>query len=222
MPEPQTPDASSYPRRNAVTRRFTLGAPRNIRVGADGGRVAFLRSAGPEDPVNALWTFDVASRSERLVVDPAMLSADDGDLPPEEQARRERARESGGGIVAYDADRNLTTACFALGGQIGRADLVTGEAALLDTMAGGFDPRLAPDGTTIAYVAGEGLRVVDTNGDRSVIHEDGDTISWGAAEFIAGEEMGRTRGFWWAPDSQHLLVERVDVAPIDTWWISAP
>ncbi|MEM9204392.1 MAG: prolyl oligopeptidase family serine peptidase, partial [Actinomycetota bacterium] len=47
-------------------------------------------------------------------------------------------------------------------------------------------------------------------------------ISWGAAEFIAGEEMGRTRGFWWAPDSQHLLVERVDVAPIDTWWISAP
>ena len=52
--------------------------------------------------------------------------------------------------------------------------------------------------------------------------EDGDTISWGAAEFIAGEEMGRTRGFWWAPDSQRLLVERVDVAPIDTWWIAAP
>ncbi|MEM8707990.1 MAG: prolyl oligopeptidase family serine peptidase, partial [Actinomycetota bacterium] len=212
----------SYPRRNAVTRRFTLGAPRDIRVGADGARVAFLRSSGPEDPVNALWVFDVADGAERQIVDPAALGADDADLPPEERARRERARESGGGIVAFDADRDLTTACFALGGQVGRADLVAGTAELLDTAPGGFDPRLAPDGSAIAYVAGDGLRVVDADGDRSVIREDGETISWGAAEFIAGEEMGRTRGFWWAPDSQRLLVERVDVAPIDTWWISAP
>ena len=119
-------------------------------------------------------------------------------------------------------DRDLTTACFALGGQIGRADLIAGTAELLATAPGGFDPRLAPDGSAVAYVADDGLRVVDARGDRSVIHEDGDTISWGAAEFIAGEEMGRTRGFWWAPDSQRLLVERVDVAPIDTWWIAAP
>ena len=215
-------DAQSYPRRNAITRRFTLGAPRDIRVGADGARVAFLRSSGPEDPVNALWVFDVDERAERLVVDPAALGADDGDLPPAERARRERARESGGGIVAFDADRNLTTACFALGGQIGRADLLTGRAELLDTTPGGFDPRLAPDGSAIAYVAGDELRIVDADGDRSVIREDGDSISWGAAEFIAGEEMGRTRGFWWAPDSRRLLVERVDVAPIDTWWIAAP
>ena len=86
----------SYPRRNAVTRRFTLGAPRDLRVGADGARVAFLRSSGPEDPVNALWIFEVDSCAERLLVDPATLGADDSDLPPEEQARRERARESAG------------------------------------------------------------------------------------------------------------------------------
>ena len=191
-------------------------------VGADGARVGFLRSSGPEDPVNALWVFDVDARAERPVVDPNTLGADDGDLPPEEKARRERARESGGGIVAYDADRDLTTACFALGGQIGRADLVAGTAELLATEPGGFDPRLAPDGSAIAYVAGDGLRVVDAQGDRSVVREDLETVSWGAAEFIAGEEMGRTRGFWWAPDSARLLVERVDVAPIDTWYISAP
>lgn len=220
--DPGMANDRSFPRRNAVTRRFTLGAPRDIRVGADGARVGFLRASGPEDPVNALWVFDVEARAERLIVDPSTLGADDGDLPPEERARRERARESGGGIVAYDADRELTTACFALGGQIGRADLVAGTVELLATEPGGFDPRLAPDGSAIAYVAGDGLRVVDGGGDRSVIGEDGDTISWGAAEFIAGEEMGRTRGFWWAPDSKRLLVERVDVAPIDTWYISAP
>ena len=214
--------SGSYPRRNAVTRRFTLGAPRDLRVGVDGARVVFLRSRGPEDASNSLWMFDVESGVERMVVDPATLDADDSQLPPEERARRERARESGGGIVAFDTDRTLTTACFALGGQIGRADIVTGAVALLETVAGGFDPRLAPDGSAIAYVVGDGLRVIDADGDRSLIREEGDTISWGTAEFVAGEEMGRTRGFWWAPDSARLLVERVDVAPIDTWWISAP
>ncbi len=222
MPNEQASASASYPRRNAVTRRFTLGAPRDIRVGSNGSRVAFLRSDGPEDPVNSLWILDVESRTERRVADPGELGADDGDLPPEEKARRERARESGGGIVAYDADTELTHACFALGGQIGRADLRTGTAELLATEPGGFDPRLSPDASRVAYVCGDALRIVDAEGDRELISEDGATISWGAAEFIAGEEMGRTRGFWWATDSRRLLVERVDVAPIDTWHIAAP
>ncbi|MGB1654161.1 MAG: prolyl oligopeptidase family serine peptidase [Acidimicrobiales bacterium] len=219
---PNEPGSASYPRRSAITRRFSLGAPRDIRVGSDGARVAFLRSTGPEDPVNALWVFDVETRTERLIADPSSLGADDGDLPPEERARRERARESGGGIVAYDADRALSHACFALGGQIGRADLRAGTAELLRTAPGGFDPRLSFDGSAIAYVCADALRVVDADGDREVIGESGATISWGSAEFIAGEEMGRTRGFWWAPDSRRLLVERVDVAPIDIWHIAAP
>ena len=58
--------------------------------------------------------------------------------------------------------------------------------------------------------------------DQLLIGEADETVSWGAAEFIAAEEMGRTRGIWWGPDSDALLVERVDVAAIDTWWISAP
>ena len=212
----------SFPRRQAVTRRFTLGAPRDFAVADRGARVAFLRSGGPEDPVNALWVFDVDAGAERLVVDPASIDADDADLPPEERARRERARESGGGIVAFDADPELTQAVFAIGGQIARVDLDTGDVTVLPTVAGGFDPRLSPDGRAVAYVAGDELRVVDDGGDRLVVGEEGETVSWGAAEFVAGEEMGRTRGFWWAPDSERILVERVDVAPIDQWWISAP
>ncbi len=214
--------STSFPRRQAVTRRFTLGAPRDIRVGSDGRRVAFLRSNGPEDPVNRLWVFDVESGSERLVVDPVAMGAAEADLPAEERARRERARESGGGIVAFDADSDLGLATFALGGQVGRVDLVSGEMELLATVAGAFDPRLSPDGEHVGYVAGAELRVVDSSGDRVVAAEHGDTVSWGSSEFVAGEEMGRTRGFWWAPGSDRLLVERVDVAPVTQWWISAP
>ncbi len=214
--------SSSFPRRQAVTRRFTLGAPRDIRVGSDGRRVAFLRSNGPEDPINRLWVFDVESGTERLVVDPVAVGGAEADLPSEERARRERARESGGGIVAFDADPDLGLATFALGGQVGRADLVSGEMELLPTAAGAFDPRLSPDGEHVGYVADTELRVVDSSGDRVVVAEHGDTVSWGSSEFVAGEEMGRTRGFWWAPGSDRLLVERVDVAPVSQWWISAP
>ncbi|MBT5277884.1 DPP IV N-terminal domain-containing protein, partial [Ilumatobacter sp.] len=212
----------SFPRRQAVTRRFTLGAPRDIRVAGNGSLVMFLRSSGPEDPVNGLWAIDAATGDERLIVDPTALGADDANLPAKERARRERARESGGGIVAYDATRDLTVAAFAIGAQVARVDLETGNIDMLPTADGAFDPRLSPDGSSVAYVADNALRLADHAGDRLVIEEDGDTVSWGAAEFIAGEEMGRTRGFWWAPDSLRLLVERVDVAPIDEWWIAAP
>ncbi len=212
----------SFPRRHALTRGFTLGAPRNIRVSADGGRVAFLRSSGPTDPVNSLWKFDVANGAERVVVDAAEFGSDRSDLPAAERARRERARESAEGIVSFDADRDLTVAVVAVGSQIARVDLLSGEVRVLDTAGGAFDPRLSPDTEKVAYVAGGELRLVTDAGDRLLIGESDETVSWGAAEFIAAEEMERTRGFWWGPDSDALLVQRVDAAPVDTWWISAP
>jgi dipeptidyl-peptidase-4 len=47
-------------------------------------------------------------------------------------------------------------------------------------------------------------------------------VSYGLAEFIAAEEMGRSRGFWWSPESDRLLVARVDDTPVRRWWISDP
>ena len=241
----------SFPRRQARTRRFTLGEPRDIRVSDDGARVVFLRSSGPVDPVNSLWVLDVAIGAERLVVDPRQLTdlsdagADrddegtgedggrsdvdgqsdvDGDVPAAERARRERVRETAGGIVSYDADEGLTAAVFALGGRLWRASFVEGgRPKPLAARPGAFDPRLSPDGARVAYVAGSSLRVTgDGAGDRLVAHEPGDTIGWGSAEFVAAEEMSRTRGHWWSPDSRRLLAARVDAAPVSRWWISDP
>ncbi len=48
------------------------------------------------------------------------------------------------------------------------------------------------------------------------------TEHWGLAEFIAAEEMGRLRGFWWSPDSDRLLVAHVDESAVEQWWISDP
>ena len=189
--------------------------------------MAFLRSAGPVDPVNGLWVLDVAAGVERLVADPGQLidGRDDQDLPEAERSRRERVRETGSGIVCYDTDADLTAAVFSLGGQLWRVGLSEdgGPPELLAAHPGAFDPRLAPDGTRVAFVAGSGLRMTgDASGDRAVVEEPGDTVTWGSAEFVAAEEMGRTRGHWWSPDGRRLLAARVDTAPVGSWWIADP
>ena len=221
----------SFPRRQARTRRFTLGEPRNIRVSDDGARVAFLRSSGPVDPINSLWLLDVAAGVERLVADPGRLgdpgrgAVEGGEVPAAERARRERVRESASGIVSYDADAALTAAVFALGGRLWRVVLADGAGPpeQLESQPGPFDPRLSPDGARVAYAAGSGLRVTgDADGDRAVVDEPGETVSWGSAEFVAAEEMGRTRGHWWSPDGRRLLAARVDTAPVRSWWIADP
>jgi len=220
----------SFPRRHARTRRFTLGQPRTFAIAPDGARVAFLRSSGGEDPVHALWVLDMGTGQERLAADPRELSnapAGDGDeLTPEERARRERLRESGEGIVAYATDRDVRRAVFTLAGSLWLADLVDGGARAVTAPAGAFDPRLDPPGRRIAYVRDRRLELVDADGGAArVLAGDGDDetdVSWGGAEFIAAEEMGRMRGFWWAPDGARLAVARVDDSPVARWHIGDP
>ncbi|MFP4511785.1 MAG: DPP IV N-terminal domain-containing protein, partial [Acidimicrobiales bacterium] len=219
---PATDDPGrSFPRRQARTRRFTLGAPRSFSVSADGSRVWFLRSAGSVDPVHSLWVFDVARGVEQLVLDPRSLDADGETMPDVERARRERARESGAGIVTYATDRIGQRAVTVVGGQMVLAGADGAEAVVLDTAPGAFDPRLDPSGERVAYVADGALRLVSpTEPDRVLVAEEG--VTWGAAEFIAAEEFSRTRGFWWSPDGRMILAERVDESPVAEWHIASP
>ena len=105
-----------YPELAARTRRFSYGTPRAVSVSADGDRVIFLRSAGPEDPVERLWVYDVGASTERLIADPAVLLATDrAELPAEERALRERLRLTAAGIGSYALDSAGALAVFALG-----------------------------------------------------------------------------------------------------------
>ena len=187
--------------------------------------MVFLRSAGGTDPVNALWVYDVETGAERLVSDPAeLLGAGDDDVPAEERARRERMREVAGGVVAYAVDGATARASFALAGRLFLADLVNGGALELPTAGPVVDPRVDPTGSRVAYVANGALHVADvaSSTTREVAAEDDPAVTWGAAEFVAAEEMSRSRGYWWSPDGQRLLVTRVDESPVRQWYISDP
>ncbi|MEU8265737.1 LpqB family beta-propeller domain-containing protein [Sphaerisporangium sp. NPDC049002] len=216
--------SESFPRLYARTRRFTLGVPRGFVIAPDGDRVVFLRSRSGTDAVTCLWELDLASGAEHLLVDPADLGAADEDLPAEERARRERAREQAGGVVAFGADSALTSAAFALSGGLYLADLRSGAVRRLDTPGPVIDPRLSPDGSRVAYVTGGALHVqeVATGDDRAPATPEKAGVTYGLAEFIAAEELDRMRGYWWSPDGTALLAERADESPVQTWHIADP
>ncbi|WP_442874683.1 prolyl oligopeptidase family serine peptidase [Amycolatopsis sp. NBC_00345] len=216
-------DDLSFLRRQARTQRFTLGAPKLFTVSPDGSRVLFLRSESGTDPRHSLWALDLTSGEEAKLVDAAELLPGDEDLPPEERARRERSRLTGSGVLAYGVDDAFTVVTFTLSGKLYTLDLATGEIKVL-VDGSVIDPRPNPAGTHVAYVRDGRLRVIElaTGVDRVLVEEDGEDVTWGLAEFIAGEEMDRHRGYWWSPDGRSLIAERSDRGPVPRWTIGDP
>jgi len=215
--------SDTFPRQYARTQRLTLGEPRNFTVSPNGSRVLFLRSHSGSDSVNTLWVLDAATGAERELLDPRTLSTDLSALTPEELRRRERAREGASGVVTYATDAAVESVVTVLGGQVVHVNVLTGEVSTPRIEPGVFDVRLSPDGTTISYVRGASLCVAMLNGVETVLaSESTPEVTWGSAEFIAAEEMGRMRGYWWSPDSQTIAACRADSSSIPVWYISDP
>lgn len=238
-----------FPRKKARTLRFSCGVPRSARVIADGSRALFLRSDGSEDTVTSLWLSVIdenGNASEMLLADPRTLlaDADAEDVPAEERARRERAREGGSGIVGYSTDVSGNRVTFTINGQLFLTDIAAGVTRAIaieeDELKPVLNPRISPDGQHIMYTTGTYLvnvDLADTAFDAASGDDDceiGDAISvvasipqdgeWkiGLAEFAAGEEMDRYDGFWWSPDSKYVLFETYDESPEPIWRLSDP
>lgn len=245
---------SEYPRMKARTQRFSCGAPRSARVVGDGSRAWFLRSDGAEDLCNSLWLswFDAeGEHHETKVADPRALLGDaaDEEVPAEERARRERAREGGAGIVSYSVSSDGSRVVFTLSNRLFVVELAATGADVsvrelvadqLSTDGGDglavpvLNPRMSPDGRYVLYTTGERMQLVDIEaGALTVVVDacggaDGGEGAcegmWkiGLAEFVAGEEMDRYDGFWWSPDSKHVIVERFDMSAEPIWAIVDP
>ena len=153
--------APDFPRLHARTQGFSLGVPRSLTVAAE--RTLFLRGEG-DRPEQALWCLD--GDGERLLADASTLMPADlaEDIPAEELARRERARERGSGIVAYATDTDADIAVFALSGKLMACDVASGLTEQLAVDGPVVDPRPSPDGRMIAYVEHEALWVVRADG----------------------------------------------------------
>ncbi len=220
------PEEISFPRQFARTQRFTLGVPRAFAIAPDGARIAFLRTKTGTDRATCLWTADPETGAERLIADPVdLLAGSSGEeLTVEEKARRERSRQGAAGIVDFATDGAVRVAAFSLSGRLFVANLEAGTVRELPAEAPVIDPRPDPTGAQVAYLSGGALRVIGVDGadDRALAAPDGPNVTYGAADFIAAEELDRHRGYWWSPDGSQLLAARVDDSPVTRWHIADP
>ncbi len=210
----------------AETRNYTLGRPVSPRITPDGKHAIFLRS-GPREPTLKLYEFDLATQRERELLTPAqLLGGAEEKLSAEEKARRERQRQSAKGFTTFQMSRDGMRLLVTLSGKlyvVARADLKITELP----GSGWIDPQFSPDGKFVAAAgADRELHVIDlgaaTPTARAITSGATETLSHGTAEFVAQEEMSRPHGFWWAPDSQTLLVQETDESQVEVRWVADP
>jgi dipeptidyl-peptidase-4 len=202
----------------AETRNYTLGRPVSPKLTPDGQTVIYLRG-GPRDPVLRLYEFPLPSGPERELLTPAQLTGPGEEkLTAEEKARRERARVSVRGFTKFDLSKDGSRLLVTLSGQL----YVVTRADLKVTALPGknwIDPRFSPDGTAVAAVSAGELHIIELKSSPLVAHAlttgATATLSHGTAEFVAQEEMARSEGYWWAPDSQSLAYQETDESAVE-------
>jgi len=187
------------------------------RFSPDGGLITFLQGKEEDASVHDLWAIDVDGGEPFLLVDSRELVPEERELSEAEIQLRERARITGSGIVAYDWDAQGNALLFPLDGDVFYYDLESGTARrLMETSAAETDSRISPGGRYVGYIRDQNLFVHDLEGGNEwpITSEGGDTLSYGMAEFVAQEEMGRSTGYWFSPDDRYVAFTEIDESAI--------
>jgi len=183
--------------------------PRRFQFSPDGKQLAYLLERA--DRLSDLWVMDLPIGEPRILIQAQGRQ----ELTAEQKAARERKRERGGGVTSYawrPGSRDILVPRSGdlhlwQGGKLKR---------LTTTKDAERDPRWSPDGRLLAYVRDNNLwvRDVDAGTERQLTEWGVVKRRCGLAEFIAGEELGRHRGFWWSPDSKRIAYVRTDSARV--------
>jgi dipeptidyl-peptidase-4 len=216
--------ADTFLHQYAATFRFRLGRPTSIQVTPIGDAVLYLRS-GPRTFVQDLYSFDPRTKKERvLFTAEQILGGEQEQLSTADKARRERMRLPARGIASYQISRDGRLVLVPLSGRLFVCERESGTVRELESAAGGLDPRLSFDGNQVAFVREGDLWVTNVTGGpaRRLTEHDNPDISWGDAEFVAQEEMGRFHGFWWSPNGTRIACQRTDVRGVEKFHIADP
>jgi len=194
---------------------------RQAELSPAGDRVTFVRARLDDRHTMDLWEYHLADAQTRRLVAADAVAGNQAELSPEQRARRERARIAHlQGIVEYRWSSDGRYLIFPLGGDIHLLDLHAEPAEVRRLTASeqaDSDPQVAPDGRHVAFVRERDLWLVevDSAAERRLTHSASETIASGMAEFIAQEEMGRSTGFWWSPDSLRIAFLEIDESAIE-------
>jgi dipeptidyl-peptidase-4 len=190
--------------------------PRQAKLSPDGKFVTLLKNRPSDKDRYDLWAIDTATGAERMLVDSQKVGTGAA-ISEEEKMRRERARIAGTkGITAYGWAPDSRSILVPIDGDLYLATLDGNVRRLTNTPATEIDPKVSETGRYLSFLRDQNLVVMDAASDAEhpLTTDGGNTLSWGAAEFVAQEELGRDTGYWWSPDDRYIAVARVDESPV--------
>ncbi len=195
---------------------------RSARISPDGRWVTYLLGKKDRPGQLDLWAYDIASQTHRRLVDSSLLSPEERPLSAVEAQRRERSRSAAfSGILRYRFAADSRRLLVPLSGDLYiydlKADPQQAVRRITDTPQYETDARFSPKGRYVSFVRDQNLVVYDLNNGRewNITRGGRGLVSFGMAEFIAQEEIGRRTGYWWSPDDSRIAYTRVDESPIE-------
>jgi dipeptidyl-peptidase-4 len=191
---------------------------RGVKLSPDGQAVTYIKTRADDLLVTDLWIADVAGGEPRMLLDGKNLAPENRELSEAEKARRERAGVSTRGVVDYDWDRQGKLILAPVEGDLWVYDVAAKAARqLTHSAADEIDAKVSPKGGFVSFVRDDNLYITPTAGgpERALTEGGTELKSWGAAEFIAQEEMDRHTGYWWSPDDTAIAIAFVDQTGVD-------
>jgi dipeptidyl-peptidase 4 len=186
-----------------------------LKFSPNGERLGILKPKKDDYEILDLWEIDLKTYEQKLLIDSSLLNTEK--LSEEEKARRERMRINRKGIVDYFWSHDGTEIIIPASGDLYGYDLKNKKVKpLIAKKKPATDIQFSPHDHFISFVRDQNLMIYDFKKSReyAVTTNGKGSISYGVAEFVAQEEMGRMTGYWWSQDEKYLAFTQVDESPV--------
>ncbi len=182
--------------------------PSSFSFSPDGKYLTYLKSVDSSG-YKGLYGLDLTDKSEFLIAD--KLGDPSAKETLEEQLRRQRLRQMSGGISQYFWTKD-SKILIPYQGNIYwlEGPFSTPEILVSASNHPCLDVKASPNGKFISFVSNGDIHLLEVTSRRSFQLTDGeDDLTRGVADYIAQEEMDRSTGYWWSPDSCYVAFTEV-------------
>jgi len=195
-----------------VSRLAPQGPGNPVAWNADGTK--FLYRQG-----RRLMVYDPSAKSSKELLDTAALDAavvkpasqGSGDVPPQPfDWENRRIRET---PVQWSSAGNQIL--YSTGGDVFAIDAIDGKwTQLTKTPVRERDPKLSPDGKSVAFRRDWDLYTLDVASKRETRLTTGgsDTLRNGGLDWVYPEELDLGTAYWWSPDSKSIAYLQSDLS----------
>ncbi len=190
--------------------------PRALQAAPNGACLSFLRRSAEDSERLDLWRADPATGQAECWIKSAELAAAAAPSA-EERAAMERRRFFAKGITGHQWHPDGSMLLLTANGAGHLLDVATGELRQATPEGRRYtDIKLSPQGRRLSYAGAGSLyfRDLKGGGEQAAAVSENPDVSFGAADFLAQEELHRFDGHWWRQDDRQLAFTKVDLSPV--------